>query len=301
MIEKIESKDSGKRLDLFIKSIVPDWISRTHIQKFIKDKKILINNKKSKPSYKLKENDIIYIDIPDKPEPVEVLAENIPLDIIYEDSDIIVVNKQPNLIVHPAYSIVSGTLVNALLYHCKDLKGIGGELRPGIVHRLDKNTSGTIVIAKNDIAMNSLAKQFKDRVTKKTYLALVKGHPQKEGKINAPIARHPTIRIKMSVVEDGKNSLTLYKNIKSFKDGSLMWITLKTGRTHQIRVHFKHIGHPLFGDEVYGKHDNELGIYRQMLHAFTLGFYHPRSEKWMRFVAKLPNDFKKAIITLNSR
>ena len=273
MIEKFIITDfyTGMRLDKFVTEKVPEWISRSYIQKSIKDGVILVNSKSSKPSYKLKSNDEVIIEAPDKPEKIEILPENIPLNIIYEDKDIIVINKSPNMIVHPAYSIVSGTLVNALLYHCKDLKGIGGEERPGIVHRLDKDTSGIIIVAKNDLAMNSLASQFKDRITKKSYIALIKGKLKKsEGKINAPIMRHPTNRIKMAVIEGGKESLTLYKSLKRFSKGELVSVDLKTGRTHQIRVHFKHLGHPLWGDDVYGNtvEDKKMEINRQMLHAF---------------------------------
>lgn len=296
----VTNRENGWRLDKYVVDKVPDWISRTYVQKAIKQGQIIVNGDLKKPSYKLKNGEVVTIEVPDKPPTIEVLPENIPLNIIYEDKDIIVVNKPPYMMVHPVMNKVSGTLVNALLYHCKDLQGIGGEIRPGIVHRLDKDTSGVIVVAKNDLAHQSLSKQFKDRITKKTYIALIKGNvDKKEGEINQPLGRHPQIRIKMAVVPGGKESITQYKIIKEFKKGSLAWINLKTGRTHQIRVHFKYIGHPLFGDEVYGTNDYDLGIKRQMLHALKLGLYHPRTNEWKEFVAPIPDDFKEAIITVS--
>ncbi|KLO23905.1 MULTISPECIES: RluA family pseudouridine synthase [unclassified Marinitoga] len=296
----VTNRENGWRLDKFVVEKVPDWISRNYVQKAIKQGQIIVNGELKKPAYKIKSGEIVSIEVPDKPPIIEVIPEKIPLNVIYEDKDIIVINKPPDMIVHPVFNKVSGTLVNALLYHCKDLKGIGGEVRPGIVHRLDKNTSGVIIVAKNDLAQQSLSSQFKDRKTKKTYIALVKGIlKQKYGEINAPIARHPQIRIKMAVVPGGKESITIYKVIKEFKDASLAWINLKTGRTHQIRVHFKHIGHPLLGDEVYGSVDLKYGINRQMLHALKLGIFHPRTDKWMEFIAPIPHDFKEALKKLS--
>ena len=299
----VTSREKGWRLDKFILEKVPDWISRTLIQKAIKDGKILVNSQKKKPSYKVKPGEIVTVEVPDKPEKVEVKPEKIDLNIIYEDRDIIVINKPSGMIVHPVGNKVSSTLVNALLYHCKDLQGIGGELRPGIVHRLDKDTSGIMVIAKNDKAHINLSTQFKERKTKKIYLAIVKGiFKEKEGVIDFPITRHPHIRTKMMVATWGKSAITLYKVLKSFSNiASLLWIELKTGRTHQIRVHMKKINHPLFGDELYGKIeeiDKILGANRQMLHALYLGFYHPRTGKWMSFYAKVPEDFKNVLIRL---
>ena len=241
------------------------------------------------------------MNVPEKPELPEILPENIPLDIIYEDKDILVINKQPGIITHPIPSHTSGTIVNAVLYHCKDLQGIGGVLRPGIVHRLDKDTSGVMVIAKNDLAHQSLTKQFKDRLTEKLYVCLVKGVPKKkEGDIEINIARNPILRVKMTVTQSeyGKPALTHYKVVREFDDlASLVFAYPKTGRTHQIRVHMKYIGHPLMGDEVYGraKEDEIFGIKRQMLHALSLAFYHPRTGQKVKFVARLPEDFKFAI------
>jgi 23S rRNA pseudouridine1911/1915/1917 synthase len=241
------------------------------------------------------------LNVPETPQLPEILPENIPLDIIYEDKDILVINKQPGIITHPIPSHTSGTIVNAVLYHCKDLQGIGGVLRPGIVHRLDKDTSGVMVIAKNDLAHQSLTRQFKDRLTEKTYICLVRGVPKKKyGDIEINIARNPVLRVKMTVTDSeyGKPALTHYKVIREFGNiAALVLAFPKTGRTHQIRVHMKYIGHPLMGDEVYGraKEDEIFGIKRQMLHALSLSFYHPRTGQKMKFIARIPRDFKDAM------
>ncbi|MFN3691952.1 MAG: RluA family pseudouridine synthase [Fervidobacterium sp.] len=302
---QVTSREDGWRLDKFLMEKTPSWISRTYIQKAIKNGEVLVNGTSKKPSYKVKYGDIITLNVPETPELPEILPENIPLNIIYEDKDILVINKQPGIITHPIPSHTSGTIVNAVLFHCKDLQGIGGILRPGIVHRLDKDTSGVMVIAKNDLAHQSLMKQFKDRLTEKTYICLVKGIPEKkEGNIEINIARNPVLRVKMTATESeyGKPALTHYKVIREF--GTVAAVVLaypKTGRTHQIRVHMKYIGHPLLGDEVYGKAKEDVifGIRRQMLHALSLSIYHPRSGMKMRFVATLPEDFKKAIKSLH--
>jgi len=291
-------KEKEWRLDKFLMNKLPSWISRTMIQKAIKTGKILVNGQEKKTSYKVKNGDIIEVEVP-KPQEYEILPEKIDLSIIYEDKDIIVLNKPSGMIVHPLPNKSSGTLVNALLEYCKDLQGIGGILRPGIVHRLDKDTSGVIVVAKNDLAHQSLSKQFKDRVTMKTYLAIVDGRVKnKEGMIDLPIARHPQIRIKMTITKNGKVAISNYKVLKYFGDiATLILVKPKTGRTHQIRVHFKAIGHPLLGDVVYGhgKKDYIFGAKRQMLHALSLGFFHPRNGKFMKFNAPLPEDFKHVI------
>ncbi|MBB6062200.1 23S rRNA pseudouridine1911/1915/1917 synthase [Thermosipho japonicus] len=242
------------------------------------------------------------MEFPEKPKEVEILPENIPLDILYEDKDIVVVNKSAGMITHPTPSFISGTLVNALMYHCKDFQGISGELRPGIVHRLDKDTSGVIVVAKNDKAHQSLSKQFKDRVTEKVYAAIVKGIVKKDyGTIEVPIGRNPVVRTKMAAVDWGKNALTYFKVLRRFKDATLVFAYPKTGRTHQIRIHMKYIGHPLLGDELYGsgKKDEVYGATRQMLHALKLSFYHPTTEEKMTFVAPLPKDFKRVLKILS--
>jgi len=254
-----------------------------------------VNSQIKKVSYKIKDGDVIEVEIP-KPREYKIHPEKVELSILYEDKDIIVINKPAGMIVHPLPNKSSGTLVNALLGYCDDLQGIGGVMRPGIVHRLDKDTSGVIVVAKNDFAHQSLSKQFKDRVTKKVYIAMASGRiKEKKGTIDLPIARHPQIRIKMAVVKDGKPALSNYRVLKYFGDlATLVLVFPKTGRTHQIRVHFKSIGHPLLGDEVYGhgKKDSVCGVKRQMLHALSLSFFHPRSGELMKFNAPLPEDFK---------
>ncbi|ODN30337.1 RluA family pseudouridine synthase [Fervidobacterium thailandense] len=302
----VTSRENGWRLDKFVLEKAPDWVSRTFIQKAIKNGEILVNGTSKKPSYRVKTGDTITLNLPEKPQMPEVLPENIPLDIIYEDRDILVINKQPGIITHPIPSHTSGTIVNAVLYHCKDLQGIGGVLRPGIVHRLDKDTSGVMVIAKNDLAHQSLTKQFKDRLTEKLYVCLVKGVPEKsEGVIEISIARNPVLRVKMTATNSplGKPAVTYYRVVRRFGNiASLVFAYPKTGRTHQIRVHMKYIGHPLMGDEVYGraKEDEIYGIKRQMLHALMLAFYHPRTGEKMKFIARIPEDFKNAIVNLNS-
>ncbi len=301
---QVTNREDGWRLDKFVMEKTPEWISRTFIQKAIKNGEVLVNGTSKKPSYKVKSGDTITLTVPEKPQIPDVLPENIPLDIIYEDKDILVINKQPGIITHPIPSHTSGTIVNAVLYHCKDLQGVGGVLRPGIVHRLDKDTSGVMVIAKNDLAHQSLTKQFKDRLTEKIYACLVKGVPSKnEGKIEINIARNPLLRVKMTVTESeyGKPAQTYYKVARKFGNiASFVLAYPKTGRTHQIRVHMKYIGHPLLGDEVYGraKEDERFDIHRQMLHALSLSFYHPRTEKRMKFIARIPEDFARAIVNI---
>ncbi len=300
---EVTNREEGWRLDKFLLEKTPEWVSRTFIQKAIKEGQVIVNGTTKKPSYKVKSGDIITLDVPEKPPIPEVEPENIPLNIIYEDRDILVINKQAGLITHPIPSHTNGTLVNAVLYHCKDLQGVSGELRPGIVHRLDKDTSGVMVVAKNDLAHQSISKQFKDRVTEKVYIALVKGKVQKSnGQISVSIVRSPILRTKMTATEVGKEALTYYRLVRTFDNlASLVMCFPKTGRTHQIRVHMKYIGHPLLGDELYGRPKEDLiyGVNRQMLHALMLSFYHPRTGEKMRFVAKIPEDFAQAIVNLS--
>ena len=300
---EVTSREEGWRLDIFVLEKAPDWVSRSMVQKAIKEGKILVNGEKKKPSYKVKKGEKIQIDLPEKPSPVAVKPEKIEIEVLYEDKDIIVVNKPPGMIVHPIPSHTSGTLVNALLYICKDLQGIKGDLRPGIVHRLDKDTSGVIVVAKNDLAHTSLSKQFKDRMVEKTYLAIVRGSlKDDEGVVNLPLARHPVNRVKMTVLTGGRESITFYRVLRRYRDiATLLSVNPKTGRTHQIRVHMKHIGHPILGDRVYGRHkqDEMLGVKRQMLHALALSFYHPRKGGKMRFIAPIPEDFRKVLKKLH--
>lgn len=292
--------EAGQRLDLYLLSKLPKSISRSFLQKLIKEGQIKVNGRTEKASYKVKQNDEILL--PDRPIPqqIEIVPEPIELQILYEDSDLIVVNKPAGMIVHPIPSHTSGTLVNALLYHCKDLQGIGGELRPGIVHRLDKETSGAIVVSKNDFSHRSLSAQFKNREVFKMYFALVHGCPSKpEGEIQINLTRHPTVRVKMTVTKEGRAAITFYRVLRKFDElVSLVVAYPKTGRTHQVRVHMKYIGHPILGDRLYGKSD-PIPVERQLLHAAVLEFKHPRSNEKMKFIAPLPEDFKSAIKRLH--
>lgn len=291
----IASEDTGGRLDQFLASKIAE-LSRSRIQALIKEGHARLNGVGVKPNARLHLGDAVTIEEP-APVAVTTAAEAIALDVLFEDDDLIVINKPAGLVVHPAAGNWDGTLVNALLHHCKTLSGIGGEQRPGIVHRLDKDTSGCLVAAKSDLAHQGLARQFAGREVTKIYLALAVGRlPAKSGEIVAAIARHPVQRKKMAVVEAGKGraARTSYRVLRELEQGTLVECTLHTGRTHQIRVHLKHLGHPLLGDEVYGK---RAGFQRQMLHAWRLGFQHPRSLEPMRFVAPVPADFLAAGVT----
>lgn len=289
----------NERMDSFL-SRKTDF-TRSRIQQLIKNGDITVNgknaknNKKIKSSYKIEENDRIEIFIPET-EQAEIIPENIKIDIIYEDEDIAVINKNAGLVVHPAQGHYSGTLVNAILYHIKDLSGINGEIRPGIVHRLDKDTSGLIVIAKNDKAHINLAKMFQEKKIKKTYLAILKGKlTKKKGRIVTQIGRDTDDRKKMTVIKGndrGKEAITNYNVICSNELFTLVKVYIETGRTHQIRVHMKHMGYPILGDMVYGRKDSEK---RQMLHAYKLEFLHPVTEKPMKFISEIPEDFRKAL------
>ncbi|AIS52615.1 pseudouridine synthase [Thermoanaerobacter kivui] len=288
-----EKEDEGKRIDVFLAAEL-DY-TRSYIKKLIVDELVFVNGKTVKPSYKVKENDEVVVNIPEA-EKIDVLPENIPLDILYEDDDIIVINKPQGMVVHPAPGNYSGTLVNALLYHCKNLSGINGILRPGIVHRLDKDTSGVMVVAKNDKAHISLSNQIKERSVFKKYVAIVEGViKDEEGKIEAPIGRHPVDRKKMAVIEDGRYALTLYKVLERFKENTLIEAVIKTGRTHQIRVHMAYIGHPVVGDPVYGFKKQKFKLEGQALHSSILGFVHPTKGVYMEFEAPLPEYFVRLI------
>ncbi|GLI49505.1 pseudouridine synthase [Pseudothermotoga lettingae TMO] len=294
----VEKSEVNLRLDLFLLQRIPKAISRSFVQRAIKEGKVTVNDVIRKPNYRVKFGDVVKISIPSNAQSISIEPEPIQIGVIYEDEDIIVVNKPAGMIVHPIPSHNSGTLVNALLYHCKDLKGIGGELRPGIVHRLDKDTSGVMVVAKNDFAHHNLSNQFKDRKVFKMYLALVSGKVEHlEGDIQISIARHPVLRTKMAASEIGRIAVTHYKVIKYFEHATLLMAFPKTGRTHQIRVHMKCINHPILGDKLYGKGS---GASRQMLHATKLGFYHPRTHEWIEFIAPLPEDFKETIRLISS-
>ena len=271
-------------------------LSRTMIKKLIESNNILVNDKSEKVSYKVQANDNISIDVPEAKE-TKLKAQEIPLDIIYEDSDIIVVNKPKGMVVHPANGNPDGTLVNAILSICKNsLSGIGGELRPGIVHRLDKDTSGLIIVAKNDKAHINMSEQIKERNVKKTYIALVRGNvPEEEATINMPIGRSTKDRKKMAVTKNGKQAITHFKVLKRYSKYTLLEIKIETGRTHQIRVHMAEIGYPVVGDAVYSNGKNEFGIEGQMLHAYKLEFMHPITNKHMELTAPLPQYFEEIL------
>ncbi|WP_227767046.1 RluA family pseudouridine synthase [Zhaonella formicivorans] len=287
----ITAEDSGKRLDRYLTEQLPE-LSRSRIQELIGAGQVQVNHQAVKANYKLKKDDAVTVVIP-APEPLEVLPEAIPLDILYEDGDLLVVNKPQGMVVHPAAGNYSGTLVNALLYHCRDLSGINGILRPGIVHRIDKDTSGVLVVAKNDAAHRHLAKQIKEHSVTRTYLALVHGTiKEQSGRIEAPIGRDPRERKRMAVVDkNGKEAVTSYTVLERFVDYTYLQLRLKTGRTHQIRVHMAYLGHPVVGDPKYGPQKPHFGLEGQALHASTLGFVHPRTGAYLEFTAPLPQYF----------
>lgn len=288
---KVEEKDKGKRLDAFLNEFFED-ATRSYIQKLIDNENVAIDNKsKTKSGNKLKGKEIIIVKIPED-EVLEVLPENIPIDIVYEDKDMVIINKDPGVIVHPAQGYYTGTLVNAVLYHIKDLSTINGVIRPGIVHRLDKDTSGLIVIAKNDIAHVKLTDMFKDKTIEKRYVCICKGNFKNiGGRIETLIGRDSKDRKKMAVVtENGKIAITNYEVIDSVQGFSLVDVGIETGRTHQIRVHMKSLNHPILGDEVYGS-SSDL-IKRQMLHSYYLKFNHPITGKEMVVLGELKEDFK---------
>ena len=293
LIIDVSDEETGERIDSFLSGKTE--FTRTRIQQLIKDKNITVNGKATKSSYKIEENDEIAIEVPEA-ETTEIKPENIKIDIVYEDSDIAVINKQAGLVVHPAHGHYSGTLVNAILYHIKDLSGINGEIRPGIVHRLDKDTSGLIVIAKNDKVHTTLTEMFQEKKIRKTYLAILKGKLNKtEGKVVTQIGRDKNDRKKMTVIDDitkGKNAITNYKVVSQNNLFTLVKVNIETGRTHQIRVHMRYLGYPILGDSVYGRKDNEK---RQMLHAYKLEFLHPVTGHQMEFTGEIPEDFQKAL------
>ena len=282
------------RLDSYI--VTKEDLSRAMVQKLLEENNILVNGSIKKSSYKVKMGDKIDITI-NKPKESKIEAQDIPVEIVYEDADIIVVNKPKGLVVHPANGNPDGTLVNAIMNICKDsLSGIGGEKRPGIVHRLDKDTSGLLIIAKNDKAHIQMSEQIKNRKVKKIYIALVRGIiNENEATINMPIARSKKDRKKMAVDKDGKEAVTHFKVLKRYDKYTLLEIKIDTGRTHQIRVHMSEIGHPVIGDEVYSNGKNEFGVKGQMLHARSLDFEHPITGKKMHLEAEIPEYFKKVI------
>lgn len=287
------------RLDVYLANKLVDK-SRSYIQNLVEDDMVQVNNKLRKSNYKLNVDDLVLITIPD-PIELSIKPQNIPLDILYEDSDLIVVNKPRGMVVHPAAGVYENTLVNALLYHCTDLSGINGVSRPGIVHRIDKDTSGIIVVAKNDYAHNKLALQLKDHSMNRIYLALVEGViKEDEGTVDEPLGRHPIERIKIAIIKDGRRAVTHYRVIERYNNNTLIECKLETGRTHQIRVHMAFKGHPIVGDPVYGYKKQRFKLEGQLLHAKLLGFIHPKTEKYIEFSTEPPEDFKKVINILKN-
>ncbi|HKL47965.1 MAG TPA: RluA family pseudouridine synthase [Candidatus Izemoplasmatales bacterium] len=288
-IKKITIDDGDKhiRIDKFLSNVMRD-MSRSLIQNLIEQDDILVNNQSIKTSYKLKVNDVIEIfeyTLPSK----DIKPVNIPLDIVYEDEDVLVVNKSSGMVVHPAPGHYQDTLVNALMYHIDHLSDGSNQARPGIVHRIDKDTSGLLMVAKNNVAHEILAKELQEKKTKREYIALVNGViKNKRGKINAPIGRDQNNRLRMDIVPSGKSAVTHFEVLDVYKDATLLKCVLETGRTHQIRVHMKYINHPLVNDDLYGTKIDDFG---QCLHAKTLGFTHPRTKEWMEFDSDLPSEF----------
>lgn len=292
--------ENGLRLDSVLSMRFPDK-SRSYFQKLIKDGNITVNENNIKSNYRLRENDKVKIIIP-VAEETDIVPENIPLDIIYEDKDIIVINKPKGMVVHPAPGHYSGTLVNALMYHCKnELSGINGILRPGIVHRIDRDTTGVIVACKNDMSHNSLAEQFKIHSITRKYEAIVYNNfADDDGIIDAPIGRHPTERKKMAInYKNGREAVTHYHVVRRLKGYTHIECRLETGRTHQIRVHMASINHPLLGDSVYGPAKCPYKLEGQTLHAAVLGFMHPSSNKYVEFTAPLPEYYNKLLVLLD--
>ncbi len=287
-----------QRIDKYINEQIPD-LSRSFIQQLIKNGDVLIDGNSCKANYKCKFNDVIVIEFEDAKE-LEVIPENIPLDIVYEDNSVVIVTKPKNMVVHPAPGHSNGTLVNALLYHCKDsLSSINGVIRPGIVHRIDRNTTGILVICKNDNAHKCLAEQLKEHSITRKYHAICHGtFKESQGTVNAPIGRHPVERKKMAINQkNGRAAITHYKVLATLKDNySYIECTLETGRTHQIRVHMASIGHPLLGDDIYGPRNPKIkGLEGQTLHAKVLGFIHPETKEYMEFNSELPAYFEELL------
>lgn len=296
----IINENQSKRIDAYLAEKTE--FSRVTIQRLIEEEKILVNNQKIKSSYKTQENDVVTIE-EEEPKEINLVAQDIPIEVVYEDNDIIVVNKPKGMVVHPANGNPDGTLVNAIMAICKDsLSGIGGEIRPGIVHRLDKDTSGLLIVAKNDKAHINLSEQLKNHEVKKTYIALVRGIvKENEATINMPIGRSTKDRKKMAVTKTGKNAVTHFKVIKRFDKYTLLEVKIETGRTHQIRVHLSEIGYPIIGDTTYSNGKNEWGIVGQCLHAKRLEFKHPITGKTMELEVDLPKYFKDVIADLEGR
>lgn len=297
---QIGLEEDEERLDKWMSRALSD-LSRSYIQKCIKDNEVFVNNKPQKASYRLKVDDEICFRIPEAVEPA-IEAENIPLSILYEDNDLLIVDKPKGMVVHPAPGHYSGTLVNAVMYHCKDnLSGINGVMRPGIVHRIDRDTTGSLIICKNDLAHSSIAGQLKEHSITRKYRAIVHGViAAQEGTVNAAIGRDPKDRKKMAVNINGKPAVTHYKVLERFKEYTYIECQLETGRTHQIRVHMTSIGHPLLGDEVYGLRKSPYHVCGQTLHAMVIGFIHPSSGQYIEITAPLPEYFEHLLQILRN-
>lgn len=298
---KIKKENKGKRLDVFLSEYLPD-LSRNYVQNLIKLKSISVNGKEIRANYRLKEKDVVNVNLPNK-KIVQLKAQEIPINIIYEDDDILVINKPSGIVVHPSFGHEEGTLVNAILAHCKDLSVINGEIRPGIIHRLDKDTSGLLIVAKNNKSMTNLARQIEKRQVVKKYLLLIKGRLEPEkGTIELPMKRSLKDRKKIAVRSDGKYAKTEYIVKDYFKGYSLVKAQLITGRTHQLRVHFSFLGYPIVGDKTYGWRNTEnLKLDRQFLHAYYLKFKHPKTGKWIEFRSGLPENLEKILERIRKR
>ena len=296
----VSDEDEGIRADKYLSDLLPD-LSRSYIQKQIGDGLLLINGKPSKSGYKVKADDIILLQVPDSVEP-DIKPENIPINIVYEDEDVAIVNKPRGMVVHPSAGHYEGTLVNALMYHLDGrLSGINGVLRPGIVHRIDRDTSGLLIICKSDFAHGKIAEQLKEHSADRIYHAIVHGSlKENEGTVDAPLGRSPQDRKKMAIVPGGKRAVTHYKVLERFNGYTYIELKLETGRTHQIRVHMTSLGHPLMGDPVYGTQKEPVKLNGQMLHAKTIGFISPSKGSYLSFDSELPEDFLKALSFLRS-
>ena len=295
----IEEQHAGERIDKAVSSLQTEW-SRTQIGNWASEGVLTVNGEVVKPKYKVKTGDVIEITVPEVEE-LEIVAEDLNLEIVYEDADVLVVNKPKGMVVHPAPGHTTGTLVNGLMHHCTDLSGINGVMRPGIVHRIDKDTSGLLMVAKNDMAHESLVNQLVAKTVTRKYTALVHGHiAHDKGTIDAPIGRDTKDRQKQAVVDGGKHAVTHFQVIERFGDYTLVECRLETGRTHQIRVHMNYIGFPLVGDPKYGPRKT-IDFGGQVLHAGILGFNHPRTGEYLEFSSPLPEDFEQLLATLRDK
>jgi len=296
----VSEEDIDNRLDVYLADQYEE-LSRSHIQKLIKEELVKVNGKLEKSKYIVKTGDEIEIELP-RVQEILIESENIPIQIVYEDDDVLVVDKQQGMVVHPAPGNYSGTLVNALLHHCgNNLSNINGVMRPGIVHRIDKDTSGLLVVAKNNHSHEILARQFREHTNTRKYHAIVVGNiKEEEATVDAPIGRHPVDRLKRTVISDGKHAITHFKVLERFRDFTYIEARLETGRTHQIRVHLSYIGNPLLGDPMYGAKTSKFNLKGQVLHAKTLGFIHPVRREYMEFTSELPEYFNKLLRIFNN-